>query len=597
MVKQLKTGKIKLPSHAGLDIKEIIAEINKHGADFNYINYSENVDEGSIPQEAGVVDWNDEELALNVQTGIGPTLQVGQELYILIYNDLGSEITNGTTLRPKAAFLVGELIVPTVEKAKADIFSTVEGTIMVATMDIPDGTVGLATRFGRVRDVNTSGFTPGESLFVSKDTAGAFTNVRPEFPHYNISIGGVLVADETEGQIIISVTRDIFDTVNNFWNGTFRETINFTVSSSGGVVTGSLAPDNGHDDMTMMFSDGFEMLTTTPAATIVLTPGTADIPQQNFVYVPKSTKVLTVSTSGWPEAEHIKVANVTLRTAALTESDGALVNRNWNDHIENTTTFQGHLSHMTEKLRQFEAQWDSGVQGSATGFPSNVYIANTSGVVYQLHKQDFPALEMPTDDIHVVNNQANPYVTVTNLNGQTLDALGVTLANSSFSFVIWGVINKTGQQSHLMCNLPTGNYAKNSPANAVADALNYSVYAIPKPFQGTGFLIARFTMVLEADGVTWSLFDTEDLRGKIPNATAGGGAGGTGVTTWPGLTDTPSAFVGYGIPRVNAGGTALDFTTLLKSGATQVAAGAVAGEFWRTSGHATLPDNVVLQGV
>ena len=35
----------------------------------------------------------------------------------------------------------------------------------------------------------------------------------------------------------------------------------------------------------------------------------------------------------------------------------------------------------------------------------------------------------------------------------------------------------------------------------------------------------------------------------------------------------------------------------IKSGATQVAAGAAADELWKTSGHATLPDNVVMIGV
>lgn len=35
----------------------------------------------------------------------------------------------------------------------------------------------------------------------------------------------------------------------------------------------------------------------------------------------------------------------------------------------------------------------------------------------------------------------------------------------------------------------------------------------------------------------------------------------------------------------------------VKSGATQVAAGATAGEVWKTSGHATLPDNVLMIGV
>ena len=39
------------------------------------------------------------------------------------------------------------------------------------------------------------------------------------------------------------------------------------------------------------------------------------------------------------------------------------------------------------------------------------------------------------------------------------------------------------------------------------------------------------------------------------------------------------------------------FITAMKSGATQAAAGAAANELWKTSGHATLPDNVVMIGV
>ncbi len=601
LIKQLKSGKIKLPSHAGIDVKEILAEINKLGAKFNFIDLEDEF-EGTAPENPGVMKWNAGELAVDIDTGVGPVLQVGQEVYILIYNDTGNPIVNGTTLRPFAAVLVDDLVVPTVEFAKADVFSTVEGTIMMSTMAIPDGTVGLATRFGRVRDIDTDGLTPGDAIFVSATTAGGFTTTEPEFPNYPISIGGVLVADADAGEIIVSVTRSIFDTINNFWNGTFRETIKFEISSADGTVTGTLEPSNGHPDMTMMFSDGFSMLDTTPAITIELVPGTANNPQENFIYVPKATKVLTVSTSGWPTAEHIKVANTILRTAAITETDGELANRNWNDHIEDTTTFQGHLSHMTEKLRQFEAQWDSGVQGSATidtgPTPDDVFVSNTAGFVYQLHRHPFPALDTQvSDDVHIVNHFVNQFLTVSNLNGQTSDALGVTLVNSSFSFVMWGIQNRAGCPSHLMINLPTGKYAKSSPSSAVSDAFNFSVYDIDNKFQGFAFLIARFTFTLDATGQIWTLFDTEDLRGKIPNTTAGGGAGGTGVTTWTGLADTPNTYVAQQIPRANAGGTALDFTTLLPSGATQVAAGVAAGQFWRTASHATLPDNVVMMGV
>jgi hypothetical protein len=39
------------------------------------------------------------------------------------------------------------------------------------------------------------------------------------------------------------------------------------------------------------------------------------------------------------------------------------------------------------------------------------------------------------------------------------------------------------------------------------------------------------------------------------------------------------------------------FLHTVKAGATQGAAGAAANEIWKTSGHATLPDNVLMIGV
>ena len=39
------------------------------------------------------------------------------------------------------------------------------------------------------------------------------------------------------------------------------------------------------------------------------------------------------------------------------------------------------------------------------------------------------------------------------------------------------------------------------------------------------------------------------------------------------------------------------YIATIKSGATQAAAGAIAGEVWKTKSHATLPDNVLMVGV
>ena len=64
------------------------------------------------------------------------------------------------------------------------------------------------------------------------------------------------------------------------------------------------------------------------------------------------------------------------------------------------------------------------------------------------------------------------------------------------------------------------------------------------------------------------------------NASTGGG--GVNITC------------GTGKLQINsAGGVIME---VLKSGATQAAAGAVGAEIWKTAGHATLPDNVLLVG-
>ena len=39
------------------------------------------------------------------------------------------------------------------------------------------------------------------------------------------------------------------------------------------------------------------------------------------------------------------------------------------------------------------------------------------------------------------------------------------------------------------------------------------------------------------------------------------------------------------------------FNTQISSGSTQANAGAAANEIWKTAGHATLPDNVLMIGV
>ncbi len=397
----------------------------------------------------------------------------------------------------------------------------------------------------------------------------------------NVSKGDLISADVSQDPTVLAAGTDGYvlqrddvevtglkwvEPTTNFWNGIFWEYMEFNVTSSGTVVTGSLEPLVSPGDLTMMFSDGLTILDTDPPKTIILTHGTDKVPVLNYVYIPQSTKVLTVNTTDWPSTvEHIKVAAVLLKSAATTATEGPLKNHNWNDEIYHSVIKQGHLSHITENLREREAKWKSGTEGSLSivgaSTPDDVYVAVTSGVISQLHRHTFPAFDTSaTDIIHVPNHFTTPFLTTSNLNVLLNDALGNTLNNRSFSFVLWGVINSGGNVSQLMLNLPIGSYASGFPESAEADANHYAVYTHPPEFQGVAFLIARFIMTYFND--VWTLYSTEPLTGSIPNISAGGGAGGIGAITYLGLTDTESTYISQAlkIPQVNAGETALEFT-------------------------------------
>ena len=484
------------------------------------------------------------------------TMQIGQEMWSRVLNNSGAATLNGTVVRITGSTITGQ---PTIELASNDHHITSDGVLGVATHDIETDTYGFITTLGEVHELNTSGCHEGAIIYLGFN--GAFTHIRPIAPDFVIEIGTCLFSDAVNGTILVNIKGSPYDIISSSFNDIFIESMKFTVTSDGTTITGNLERAGG-GDLTMQLSDGFTTLDCTPIKTITLTAGTATVPQTNYVYALKSTKDIEVSTSAWPADEHIKISQVVCRTAALTQSDGVLRNQNWNDHISGGNG-SGHISHINERIRQFNADYFSGVEPSvnivSASSPDDVYFSVTAGKVYQMHLQDFPAQSMPTNDIHIVNHFTTPYATVTNLNTQLTDAIGGTLSNRSFSFVIWGVQNESGEASHLMLNLPIGSYS--SGVEATKDVNNYSVYDIPSQFKGVGFLIARVTFSHNPSGSgTWTLSQIQDLRGYHPNNTAGGGAigSGGGITTYAGLTDTPNGYVSNKLHGSNSLGTGME---------------------------------------
>jgi hypothetical protein len=491
---------------------------------------------------------------------------------IRYYNDLGFDIDPFIVLHARNTIDIAgkDHLVPDI--ADASKWEFTQGTLTVTTETILNGTFGLTTKSSnRIKGGDTS-FLPAPSQnWLSADGSGKLTNIKPQFPNYSISMGANLnAATAPNGEMFVNQTTDIYDIFNDGWNGSITESFDFRTSSDGVTIKGTLTnSDDINRNLTLYFSTGFYTLdTTTTPLELNLVAGTISTIQMNYVFIDEATKTLQTSTTGFPVTEHCKVAIIGVLNESITQTDGALINRNINDHIKKSGD-NGHILHIAERIRALNAEWDNGTASTLTGFPSNVYTAITSGQVWQAHLQTVPAQDMALgDEIHVVNDPITPYRGTSNLNDITVYSDGSIWNNDWSNIVVWGVANKTGEPSHLFCNLPSNGY--NSEANAIEDRNNFTNYTIPKEFKGAGFLIGRFT--LRRSGATFEYNSSVgylDLRGTVPNNTAGGGTGSSGVTELLQLNDTPSTYVGQAgrILSVNVGETAMGFIPSIKESA------------------------------
>jgi hypothetical protein len=323
--------------------------------------------------------------------------------------------------------------------------------------------------------------------------------------------------------------------LSDFFNGTFEEPFVASVSATGGVITLSLEQSGG-GDLTMRFSDGLTTLDCDPTPqTITLTAGTDASPQGNWVYVLQSTKALTLSTTTWPSAEHIKVAFVLCPSAAFVEGSGAYINQNWNEERDDTTN-QGHLSHIGRKIRHLGSTWFSGVDpngGTSSYFTlgaGNTEFISTAGVIEQMHPQTFTAVDTSAGDVLLVKNwSGDAWHDITDLFDIVNDSTGSSIANNKyFNLVFWGIANETGALTSVVINLPGGSY--NTQSDATNDVSTFDDFEMPREFSvdsNVGFLICRTTFQM---GATWSFVQTDDLRGLTPQT-----AGGSGVNDHGGL--------------------------------------------------------------
>jgi hypothetical protein len=486
--------------------------------------------------------------------------QVGQELWIRVYNNTGSTILNG-----KACYLSGIFSgFPTVDLAKADAAATCLSTIGIATHDIEDGTYGYITRMGTVRDLNTTGCTAGSILWLSASSAGDYTETKPGSPNYAVTLGNCGVVDASAGtmEVQVSVGNNTGDVINIF-NGSILEQHTAAVSSNGTTISLTLEKTGG-GDLSLFFDGAFAFFDSTPAASVSLTAGTSTVPVLNYVFIPKDTNTLTANTTGFDTTQQIiPVATVFCKSASDTQTEGPMKFHAWTDHVADSND-QGHISHVNRWIRAQNATWLSGSQLTATGGANTYDVSTPIGNMLQLHEHAVDAFDTSTgSELYIVNDSTTAYKKVGNLTQEVTDSTGVSMTGKYYKHVFWIAGNEGSGNDKLFCNLPSGFYT--SSAAAISDVSKYADYSIPNEFTGTGILIAE-VVVQNAGGAggTFTIHDTTSLRGLVPSTSAGGGGGGGGgAENFTELGDVPSSYTSQALKavRVNAGETALEFYT------------------------------------
>ena len=148
----------------------------------------------------GKLVWDDGEgvPAIGLKGG-NVDLKIGSQEVALCYNGTGSTIAKGSVVYISGA--QGQR--PRISLSDADTEATSSKTFGVVAEAVADGAEGFVTTFGIVAGIDTSGFSPGDVLWLSS-TAGGITTTKPSAPVHSVFVGYCLTAHASSGRIFVN---------------------------------------------------------------------------------------------------------------------------------------------------------------------------------------------------------------------------------------------------------------------------------------------------------------------------------------------------------------------------------------------------------
>jgi len=160
----------------------------------------------------GTLCWDAGDGTLNISHMGNVVQQVGMESYMLAFNQTGNTILNGQCVRFSGATNGDGEARIAVAPFLADGTYPSLYAVGVATQDIENNGEGLITVFGKVRDIDTTGSSSGETwqkgdiLYANTTSAGNLTKVKPTAPNNVVPIAAVLKANATVGELFVRPT-------------------------------------------------------------------------------------------------------------------------------------------------------------------------------------------------------------------------------------------------------------------------------------------------------------------------------------------------------------------------------------------------------
>ena len=148
------------------------------------------------PTRVGQMKWNETEGTVDLAV-YNAVVQIGQEFVAKVRNNSGTTITNGTVVMATGS--IGNSGRITVAPHDGTIANAVN-ILGVVTHNITNGNDGIVTILGKVRGINTTGSTVGETwtdgtkLYVKPNDGGSLTNVEPTDTETKISVAYVVNA-------------------------------------------------------------------------------------------------------------------------------------------------------------------------------------------------------------------------------------------------------------------------------------------------------------------------------------------------------------------------------------------------------------------